>query len=261
MIARMDIGVHHGTHSKTFTLCGTVMNVVKSSEKFEVVTEMGAKVQKIKFSAGQNTFKTKCTVFMKVGEIAIVVGTLRKTSTSLGCGICIIFLDQSESGNWKKVGQGILTLGRDKLTLLCQVRRQHLQVGTKNRISVCECQDGRKRGPFRFPDGFSPEILPHHGSPQLKRPLTPPNRTDSRSKRPPKQPRLDSLTDQSLLQNKNRNRSGELYLNSQTSDRKGIDETEVLEKDLRTAAQDFNTRRVFQTSETMEGKTRAETGC
>jgi hypothetical protein len=77
----------------------------------------------------------------------MIAGQPSKNSSG---SLLIIFLDRSKSGNWEKVGQGILSTTEDERKILAQAKRRHVAMGCANETYICNCIPGSKRGPFQF---------------------------------------------------------------------------------------------------------------
>ena len=182
-----DIIVHSKIGSNRFELCGTVMDVMRISEEFTVVTT-GVQRRNISFPTPNGAFHSQCTIFRDIGEIAMVAGQLWKKSTApdVLCDIWIIFLNRSDSRGWKKVGQGILTIREREKELLSKLKRRHVEVGTTIESSVCDCWPGKKKGQFNFPCRLTAlSVMTPSEKPNTKRSLSPFSETeDIRSKRP-----------------------------------------------------------------------------
>lgn len=153
MIAWTDIIVN--SESPQFELCGVMIDVGPISTL--AITD--DRSRNISFLAGDIKIDTQCILFKDVGEIAMIVGQGWKKLSSSD-SLWIIFLGRSDSGRWKKVGQGILTIDENAKGWLSQVERRYVKVGTNTETYICECPSGKEKGQFQFPRRFQSANLP-----------------------------------------------------------------------------------------------------
>jgi hypothetical protein len=131
MVGSTDLVLHPSMSTNGFELCGTIMDVHELKGPIIVQNAVG-KTFDLGFSTSEAKICTHCIVFNKVGRLAAVAGQQwKKTSPSeFVLDLSIIFLERIPSGEWEKVGQGLLAIREHETKLLTQMKRRHVKVGS-----------------------------------------------------------------------------------------------------------------------------------